>query len=115
VADAFGKVCREGQHRVLAATVHPVHAHLLFASLKHPIETVVGWLKRQSAAAVFKSRRARGFATPRHLWTDRRFVVFIDDETYLFNTIEYIRRHNLEAGLSADPFSWIEPLRSGDT
>jgi len=115
VADAFGDVCREGKHRVLAATIQPLHAHLVFAPLKLPIERVIGWLKRQSAAAVFESRRARGLAAPRHLWTDRRFVVFIDDETYLFNTIEYVRRHNLEVGLPADPFPWVEPLRSDDT
>jgi hypothetical protein len=87
---------------------------LVFAPVKTSIETVIGWLKRQSAAAVFERRCNRGVPTPRHLWTDRRFVVFIDDQEYLWNTIEYVRRHNREAGLADDPYPWIEPLRGDD-
>ena len=110
VAEAFGKVCTKGNHRVLAATVRSIHAHVVFAPLKIPIEKVVGWMKRQGAAVVFNYQRTNGQPTPRHLWTDRRFVVFIDDQWHLFNTIEYVRRHNLNAELPADPFPWICPL-----
>ena len=115
VAEAFGHVCQNGGHRVLAAAVRPVHAHLVLDRIVSPIEKVIWWLKRQSAAAVFNFRRSQGRPAPRHLWTNRRFVVFIDDEQHLLNTIEYVRRHNLQAGLAADPYPWIKPLNRGDT
>jgi REP element-mobilizing transposase RayT len=113
-ADAFGTVCLRGGHRVLAATVRPIHCHLVFAPLTTSIDRVVGWLKRQSASAVFAARRSRGSLTPRHLWTERRFVTFMTEEDHLLNTIEYVRRHNLETGLPADPYSWIDPITADD-
>ncbi|HZZ26967.1 MAG TPA: transposase [Pirellulales bacterium] len=114
-AEAFGRVCQKGGHQVLAATIRPIHAHLVLGRIASPAEKVIWWLKRQSAAAVFDSRRSQGRPTPRHLWTNRRFVVFIYDERHLANTIKYVQRHNIEAGLSANPYSWIDPLNRNDT
>ncbi|HTQ39429.1 MAG TPA: transposase [Pirellulales bacterium] len=113
-AEAFGTVCRNHGHRVLAATIRSTHAHLVFAPLSEPIEKVTGWIKRQSSAAIFGWRRQHGRSTPQHLWTARRFLKYIFDEQHLINTIEYVRRHNLEAGLPADPFPWIESLSTHD-
>jgi REP element-mobilizing transposase RayT len=127
VAKAFGEVVREHKHRIYAATIQPTHVHLIFAPLRENVTNVVARLKRRSSMAVRQSATkpnsraiapqrvacgdlARQKTIRRPLWTAGKFPVFIFDEFYLGNAIEYVRDHNRRIDLPADPFDWIEPL-----
>ena len=57
VANVFGAVVREQQHRVLAATVQATHIHLIVAPLREDVAKVVARFKYRSAAAVLAKRR----------------------------------------------------------
>jgi hypothetical protein len=121
VADIFGQVVREQRHRVFAATIQPMHVHLVFAPLSEGIKTVIARFKCRSARDVIVLRRelqrnpagmaglysravsARKVNVPRSLWTASRFPVFIFDEHQLLNAIEYVRDHNRRVGLPPDP------------
>ena len=109
VARSFGDTCREQRHRVLAATVQPLHAHLVLAPIDQPMRTVIARLKRRASVAVFADRRSRGVQPPPSLWTDGRFFRMVFDEQDLAYTINYVCDHNTDAGLPRNPFAWIDP------
>jgi REP element-mobilizing transposase RayT len=109
VATTFGSAVAERGWTVYAATIQPTHVHLVFAPMTDEIKTVIAMLKYRSAAAVLKLRRTMLEEVGRSLWTEGRFPVFIEDEQYLRNAIEYVRRHNRRAGRADDPYPWITP------
>jgi len=113
VAATFGAAIEEHRQRVFAATIRPTHAHVVFGPIREHITTVIARLKRRSAQCVLTTRRNMHRPAPRSLWTAGRFYVFIDDEDYLRNVITYVRQHNLDAGLEADPYEWIRPWELG--
>ena len=113
-ATAIGAVCREHKYRVFAAAVRTFHLHLVLAPLPDRIDDAIPRLKRKMSMAVFESRRRELKTPPKHLWTSRKFVTFIYSMDHFFNTIEYVRRHNVEFGLAADPYDWIQPLKRDD-
>lgn len=93
----WGQAVAEWQLRVYAATIHPTHAHVIFAPMARDVTTVIAGLKRRSA--------------PPHLWTARPWPVYIDDSgNHLPNAIEYVRDHNRRVDRPADPYPWIDPL-----
>jgi REP element-mobilizing transposase RayT len=110
VAQAFGTAIRECGQRVFAASARSTHIHLVFAPQEEDIKTTIARLKRRSAVAVFAARRQMGKPVPRSMWTGGRFPVFINSRSHLINAIEYVRDHNRQTGLPADPYDWIEPL-----
>jgi hypothetical protein len=99
---------------------------LVLAPLKENVINVIARLKRRSSLRVHEawqeSRPARmaglyrrpilgrHVSTPRSLWTDGKFIVYVFSEQHLMKVIEYVRDHNRHSGLSPDPFEWIEPL-----
>jgi REP element-mobilizing transposase RayT len=106
VADEFGNLVVERNWKVFTATIQPTHVHIVFARLADPIETVVAALKYRSARAVWALRRERGLTASRSLWTEGRFVVFLDNEVHLENVVAYVR-----VGFSVDPYPWINAKR----
>jgi REP element-mobilizing transposase RayT len=109
VADAFREVVREQRHQVLAATIQASHFHMVLAPLREDIATVIARFKRRSAAAVLGRCRKMSIDAPRSLWTGGKFFTFIFSQSHLWNTIEYVRRHNRREGLPDDPYDWIQP------
>jgi hypothetical protein len=59
-----------------------------------------------SARTRYHRRHIHG-DVPRSLWTEGQFPVFIFDAEHLRNAIDYVRRHNTQAGRPADPYDWI--------
>jgi hypothetical protein len=112
VAAAMGQAVREKGWRVYAATVQATHAHLIFAPLREDITDVIATLKYRSACAVLELRRNTRQEVGRSLWTEGQYPVFIYDNDHLHNAIEYVRGHNLRAGREADPYPWIEAMKS---
>jgi hypothetical protein len=110
VATAFGRVIRQRGYRAYAAAIRGTHAHVVFGPLYENIMTVYASLRRRASADGCARRRQMQREVPRHLWTSGRFPVYIFDEDHLHNAINYVRQHNLEIGLPADPYDWIEPL-----
>ena len=107
VSNVFGDLLREKDWKVWAATIQPTHAHLVFARLNGNARDVIAVMKYRSARQVLAERRAQGREAGRSLWTEGQFYVLIEDEEQLFNTIEYVRNHNIRVGLPADPYAWI--------
>ncbi|MEX0777066.1 MAG: transposase [Phycisphaeraceae bacterium] len=109
VAVEMGSTIREHGHRVCAATIQPMHVHIVFAPLPEDVKTTIARLKKRTADLVLGVRRKMG-DDREHLWTQGQFPVFIFDEDHLRNAIEYVRRHNVRIGRPADPYEWIDPL-----
>jgi REP element-mobilizing transposase RayT len=110
VADAVGSTVLQEGYRVLAATIQPVHFHLLFTPLRVDVKRVIAQLKYRSAHVVLGDRDNHNLPRSRCLWTTGRFPVYVFTEKHLLNVIECIRDHNRRLGLPADPFDWIDPL-----
>jgi REP element-mobilizing transposase RayT len=110
VATAFGESVIEKNWPVLAATVHPTHTHVVFATLADPIQRVIATLKSRSARRVLALRRQMRCTVGRSLWTEGQFAVFIYSERHLQNAIEYVRRHNDRIGRPQDAYPWVQSL-----
>ena len=86
--------CTELKHEILALTIQATHVHLLLAPMVERIKTVVARLKRRASMEVLHQRRQTDDqAVPRTLWTAKRYIVFLNDEAHVKNTIAYIDRH----------------------
>jgi hypothetical protein len=107
VAGTFGETIMERRWRVGAATIRPMHAHVVFHVMVEPIKQVIATLKYRSARAMWTARRKLGRKTPRSLWTEGQFPVFLTDAAHWENAIAYVRSNNLRCGLPADPYAWI--------
>ncbi len=110
VGIAFGRIIKQHEYRAFAATIQDTHAHLVMAPTTDEIALVYRRLKKSSADAVMRVRRNMCRATPRSLWTEGRFPVYLFDESHLQNAIEYVRGHNRRTGQPADPHPWIDPI-----
>ena len=95
VRDTVRNVCDAFGHDILALTVQPTHLHLVLAPPKEAVKLVIARLKRQTSMAVLRDRRERNVRDlPRSIWTAKRYVVFLDDQKHLDNTLAYVERHN---------------------
>jgi REP element-mobilizing transposase RayT len=128
VAGEFGKIVREHGYGILAATIQATHVHLVFGPLNEDIKKVISRFKYRSSVAVLRHRRnvhsmtrpagtaglysraVSARSVPKSLWTAGRFPVFIFNDLHLGNAVEYVRDHNRQIGLAADPYDWIDPL-----
>ncbi|QNN23771.1 hypothetical protein HED60_16340 [Planctomycetales bacterium ZRK34] len=111
VATSFGQTMREGGHRVYAATVQATHVHVVFGPLDTDVSALIAKLKYRAACEILQARRnMRRDDVPRSLWTKGQFPVFIFETDHLHNAVEYVRRHNTQAGRAAEPYDWIEVL-----
>ena len=107
VAESFGRTIRSYGYRAFTATIGATHVHVVFGPLSDPFSTVVARMKKQASNVVLSARRSRGHNAGPTMWTKRPFPRFLFDENHVLNGIEYVRRHNLRAGLPKDPYPWI--------
>jgi len=87
--------CEEQNHEIVSLTVQATHLHLILgAKLREDIKTTIARLKRRTAVKIFSQRRSQGLTVPKSLWTEGRYVIFLDEDEHVENTIEYVERHN---------------------
>jgi hypothetical protein len=96
----IGRSLRERlEVRIFALTVQRWHAHLVIAATTVPVPDVVRCAKE---AARY------GLRPGRPIWTDGYDKRFCYDERTLVSRIRYVERHNIERGLPARPWDFIE-------
>ncbi len=100
IGGAIGESLRERLGlRLLAMAVRTWHVHVVVAATDHPVPGVVKCAKDA----------VRGHLRPgRPVWTagyDKRFCY---DEESVRRRIRYVERHNVELGLPAKPWEFIE-------
>ena len=85
--------------RILGLTVQSWHVHLIVGTTREPLPNIV---------KCTKDAVRWGLRLNRPIWTEGYDKRFCFDEQSVRYRIEYVERHNLESGLSARPWSFIE-------
>ena len=91
-------ISRMDQH-ILGLTVQSWHVHLIVGATQEPLPDVV---------KCTKDAVRWGLRLNRPLWTESYDKRFCFDEKSVRHRIAYIERHNVDSGLSARPWSFIE-------
>ena len=102
VGAAIGQALRERlEVRLAAMAVQTWHVHLVVMATRHPIGNVVKCAKDAARWVLLPGRP---------IWTRSYDKRFIFDEMSLRNRIDYVERHNVQMGLPARPWPFIESV-----
>ena len=100
VGHAIGISLRDRLHlRIAALAVRTWHVHVIVTAARYPVPTIV---KCGKDAARWLLRPGRP------IWTEGYDKRFCFDEESVKNRVAYVERHNMEAGLPARPWPFIE-------
>lgn len=89
---------RLNQH-ILGLTVQARHVHLIVGTTQKPLRNIV---------KCTKDAVRWGLRLNRPIWTEGYDKRFCFDEQSVRQRMEYVERHNLDSGLSARPWLFIE-------
>ena len=84
--------------KILACSILPDHVHIIIADMGNDIEKIVKHLKGNSAVQAnrrFKST-VQGEGFRQSLWSKSYNNSFLEDETHLFNALEYVKNNHLK-------------------
>mgnify|MGYP001815378511 FL=1 len=81
---------------MLAFCVMPDHVHVIVLNRKHPLQSVVRLIKRETTQALWR------LGVPRPLWQRGYYDHAIRRNEGLFKTIRYVLMNPVRAGLAED-------------
>ena len=104
VAAAIGECVEASDWTVAAATIEATHMHLLVTYTPLDIDKTAKWIAQRTTIAVHQTTLFTG-----PIWAEGKWLGFVFDAAHWTSTRQYIDRHNIRRGLSAQPWSWITP------
>lgn len=105
IARAIGNCVEksDGGLTIAAATIQQTHMHLLIPYSGRDIENTSKWIADLSTKAVHRETDHDG-----PVWSKGKWRSFVYQTSYWRHAGEYIRQHNVRAGLAADPYMFID-------
>ena len=113
VADGFKQAVREGRYQLHALCIGHDHSHAVVGRHVRTIERIAGHLKSKATMALTRAdvHPLRAFRTPAGVmpspWSEGVWSVYINEEEHLRDAMEYVRRHPIKEGLSAQHYSFL--------
>jgi len=104
---------REGGYVVYAFAILPDHIHLIIARHARPIGQIVAHMKARATQQLleeglhpFSDQRRVDGSLP-SIWTKRFWKVFVDQEQWVGNAIEYVTRNPEKEGKRKQNWSFV--------
>jgi len=114
VSGGFAQAIEEAKYVAYACTIMPDHVHMVVARFSgRPIERIVGHLKARATQELLKNnihplqdhRRADGFLPT--CWVQHGWNVYLNSHHEIVNSIRYVQRNPLRAGLRDQHWSFL--------
>lgn len=104
IAMAVEDCANQSDWRIAAATIEPTHMHLLLTATHLDIDSTAKWIAQRTTKRIHSTTCFTG-----PVWSEGKWLEYIDDVSHWENLRQYIERHNLRKGLPAQPWDWIIP------
>jgi REP element-mobilizing transposase RayT len=113
IVEGFARAVEEGNYVVHACCIGYDHAHLVIARHSRTIERISGHFKSKSSMALRAAGchplacHPKGDTIPSP-WSDGSWSVFINDEAQARSAIDYVTRHPMKEGLTAQQWAFVK-------
>jgi REP element-mobilizing transposase RayT len=104
-AQIVGKSMRSVPYSILALAIFPEHVHVVIEHHDRDIRRVVGHIKSEATRGL----RAAGWFEERSPWSDHGWNVYLDCDSDVWRSIEYVNHNPARAGLPVQRWSCVVP------
>jgi REP element-mobilizing transposase RayT len=104
-ARIVGKSMRSVPYSILALAILPEHVHAVIGHNQRDIRRVVGHIKSEAT----RSLRAAGWFAERSPWSDHGWNVYLDCDSDVRRSIEYVNNNPARSGLPVQRWSCVVP------
>lgn len=110
ISKGFARAAQEGPYTIYACAILPEHCHLIIARHDRDVGVIAAHLKSHATRLLKKE----GLWTHQHSpWGVKYWAVFIDDERWVNNAINYVGNNPLKAGKPLQNWSFVTNPHGG--
>jgi len=96
IDNTISQCCKQSDWSLAAITIQPTHMHLLITHTTRNIDHTVKWIADQTTKAIHQQTPFQD-----KVWAKGRWLEFISEQAHWERLIQYIERHNQQAGPSS--------------